>query len=337
VFREPQVYRIDHYLGKETVQNILVFRFANGIFEPLWNRNYIDRVEITAAERDGIEMRGQYYDGVGALRDMVQNHLLHLLSVIAMEPPSSFEPFAVRNEMVKVFQSLRPISNEAVDQCVVRGQYTKSKIEGQVITGYREEENVDPFSRTETYAALKVWVDNWRWGGVPFFIRTGKRLPTRVTEAVIYFKSTPHVLFAQEEGASRTINQLVLRIQPDEGILLNFGMKRPGAGFNVERVNMNFHYNDLADVPVPEAYERLLLDCMQGDTTLFARGDAVEACWRFLDPILQTWKENPKSRIFGYPAGSWGPSQTCELFNIPGTDWRYPCKNLVEDGLYCEL
>ncbi|MFQ5482883.1 MAG: glucose-6-phosphate dehydrogenase [Nitrospinaceae bacterium] len=337
VFREGQIYRIDHYLGKETVQNVLVFRFANGIFEPLWNRNYIDRVEITAAEWDGVEKRGLYYDGAGAMRDMVQNHLLHLLSVIAMEPPPSFQSHEVRNEMVKVFHSLRPIPAEDVDWRVVRGQYTKSKVKGNVIPGYRDEANIDPFSRTETYVALRVNVDNWRWGGVPFYIRTGKRLPTRVTEAVIYFKPTPHILFAHDGATGPMVNQLIMRIQPDEGILLMFGMKRPGVGFTVEKVNMNFRYSDLADIPVPDAYERLLLDCIQGDATLFARGDAVESCWRFVDPIIQCWQDDPECKVFGYPAGSWGPHQAQSLLEHPGADWRYPCKNLVEDGLYCEL
>ncbi len=337
VFREPQIYRIDHYLGKETVQNIIVFRFSNGIFEPLWNRNYISHIEITAAETVGVEKRGKYYDGAGALRDMVQNHLLQLLSVIAMEPPSSFESFAVRNETVKVLQSLREIQRNEVNDFVVRGQYTKSMVQENIIPGYRDEEHVPPFSRTETFVALKIFVDNWRWGGVPFYIRTGKRLPTRVTEVVIHFKKTPHRLFQLKDKHSTEPNQLILRIQPDEGILLNFGMKLPGAGFQVQKVNMDFHYSELSDSAVPEAYERLLLDSMLGDSTLFARGDAVEACWQFLDPILKEWKENPDDTIYGYPAGTWGPRQTSKLFDELGTDWHYPCKNLIEDGLFCEL
>ena len=337
VFREPQVYRIDHYLGKETVQNILVFRFSNGIFEPLWNRNYISHVEITAAETVGIEKRGKYYDQSGALRDMVQSHLMQILGVIAMEPPSTFESSAVRNEIVKVFHSLPAIHPNEVANFAVRGQYTKSKIQGEIIPGYRDEEHVDPFSRTETYIALKVFIENWRWGGVPFYIRTGKRLPTRVTEVVIHFKSTPHILFKQKDQHHTEPNQLILRIQPDEGILLNFGMKLPGAGFQVKKVSMDFHYSDLGDIPVPQAYERLLLDCMMGDSTLFARGDAVEACWGFVDPILREWQENPDDTIFGYPAGTWGPRQANLLFGVPGLDWHYPCKNLVEDALFCEL
>lgn len=337
VFRETQVYRIDHYLGKETVQNILVFRFSNGIFEPLWNRNYISHIEITAAETLGIEGRGGYYDSSGALRDMVQNHLMHIMGIIAMEPPSAFESFTVRNEIVKVFQSLRPIVPNEVDQFVVRGQYTKSQIDGAIVPGYREEGSVEPFSRTETFAAIKVFIENWRWGGVPFYIRTGKRLPTRVTEVVIHFKSTPHILFHHKDEHVSVPNQLILRVQPDEGILLNFGMKRPGSGFQVEKVNMDFHYSSLGGDGLPEAYERLLLDCMQGDSTLFARGDAVEACWRFLDPVLKEWEENPNDTIYGYPAGTWGPRQANKLFETPDQDWHYPCANLVEDGLFCEL
>lgn len=337
VFEERQIYRIDHYLGKETVQNILVFRFSNGIFEPLWNRNYISHIEITSAETVGVENRGKYYDGAGALRDMVQNHLLQVLSVIAMEPPSSFESFAVRNEKVKVFQSLRPIQKDKVKQMVVRGQYTKSQIQNKIIRSYRDEKHVDPFSRTETYIALKVFVENWRWGGIPFYIRTGKRLPTRVTEVVVHFKPTPHILFQHDDEPHTAPNQLIIRIQPDEGILLTFGMKQPGAGFQVEKVNMDFHYSEMGNPPVPDAYERLLLDCMWGDATLFARGDAVEACWQFIDPILQEWQENLDGTIYGYPAGTWGPRQASQLFDGPGTDWHYPCKNLVEDGLFCEL
>ncbi|CAI2717464.1 glucose-6-phosphate dehydrogenase [Nitrospina watsonii] len=337
VFREPQIYRIDHYLGKETVQNLLVFRFSNGIFEPLWNRNFVDHVEITASETVGVGTRGRYYDSSGALRDMVQNHLLQILGIIAMEPPPSFDSFSVRNETVKVFQSLKPIAEDEVDQYVVRGQYTKSQINGQIIPGYREEEHVDPFSRTETFAAMKVFIENWRWGGVPFYIRTGKRLPTRVTEVVIHFKRTPHILFQHKKDEQAVPNQLIIRIQPDEGILLNFGMKRPGTGFHVEKVSMDFHYSDLGDTSLADAYERLLLDCIQGDPTLFARGDAVESCWRFVDPILNRWQNNPDETIYGYPAGTWGPRQATHLLTQPGLDWHYPCRNLVEDGLFCEL
>ena len=337
VFHEDQIYRIDHYLGKETVQNFLVFRFANGIFEPLWNRNYIHHVEVTAAEDIGIENRGKYYETSGALRDMVQNHLLQVLGVIAMESPSSFDSTAVRNETIKVFQSLRKIRPEEVSQFIVRGQYTASVIDGKIIPGYRNEKDVFKVSRTETFAAMKVFVDNWRWGGVPFYIRAGKRLPTRVTEVVIHFKKTPHFLFSEESKHSAGANQLILRIQPNEGIVMKFGLKIPGSGYRIQNVNMDFHYSELADIRIPSAYERLLLDCMLGDPTLYARGDAVEACWKFVDPVLQEWKSNPELKVYGYPAGTWGPKEANTLFQEHGVEWRYPCKNLVDDDMICEF
>ncbi len=337
IFSENQIFRIDHYLGKETVQNTLALRFANGIFEPLWNRNYIHHVEITAAEHIGIENRGSYYDDSGALRDMVQNHLLQLVGLIAMESPPVFNADAVRNETVKVFQSLSPIKPEQVEKQVIRGQYVSSTIKGEKVPGYREEKNVKADSRTETFVALKFNIDNWRWGGVPFFIRTGKRQPTSVTEVVIHFKKTPHKLFRNQQTDYYEDNKLIIRIQPDEGILLKFGMKLPGAGFHLKEVGMDFHYSDLADVYLPDAYERLLLDCILGDATLYARADAVEACWKFITPILDAWKESPNIKIFGYPAGTWGPKEASDLFDEPNEDWRYPCKNLAHDGVYCEL
>ena len=336
-YEEDQLYRIDHYLGKETVQNIMVTRFSNGIFEPLWNRNYIHHVEITSAENIGVENRGGYYEDSGALRDMVQNHLLQVAGVIAMEPPPSFESNAIRNETLKVFQSLRPMTSADVERNVIRGQYGPATVRGEKIAGYREEKGVKKDSRTETFVALKMYIDNWRWGGVPFYIRTGKRLPTRVTEVVIHFKPTPHQLFGRGRAVNDSCNQLVIRIQPDEGILLKFGMKTPGSGYNVQTVNMDFHYSDLKNETLPAAYERLLHDCMTGDSTLFARADAVEACWSFVQPILDTWKENKKIKIFGYPAGTWGPEHADTLIEEPGVTWRYPCKNLSDDGLYCEL
>ncbi len=336
-FSEEQIYRIDHYLGKETVQNILALRFSNGIFEPLWNRNYIHHVEITGAEALGVEQRGGYYNRSGAVRDMVQNHLLQIAATIAMEPPAVFGADAVRNEKVKVFQALRSIRTEDVSKQVVRGQYTASTIRGEKVAAYREEKDVPPDSRTETFVALRFYIDNWRWGGVPFFIRSGKRLPTRVTEAVIHFNRTPHSLFADTHSVNEGDNQLIIRIQPDEGILLKFGMKRPGAGFNIEQVGMDFHYSDLGPIDIPEAYERLLLDCLNGDGTLYARADGVEACWKFIDPILNAWRENPDIPLYGYPAGTWGPQEANRLFDNPGEDWRYPCKNLTGDGEYCEL
>ncbi len=334
-FEEKQIYRIDHYLGKETVQNLLVMRFGNGIFEPLWNRNYIDHVEITSAESLGVEGRGGYYDGSGALRDMVQNHLLQMVGLTAMEPPSSMEADSLRNEVFKVFQSLRPIREEDVSKQVIRGQYVASHIRGELVPGYREESGVQPESRTETFAAIKFYIDNWRWGGVPFYIRTGKRLPTRVTEVVIHFKPTPHNLFRKEETCM-TGNQLIIRIQPDEGILLKFGLKEPGSGFQVKTVNMDFHYSDLRDVHVPPAYERLIHDAMTGDSTLYSRADAVEESWKFVAPILKAWEREPGQKIYGYPAGTWGPQQAESLIEN-SSGWRYPCKNLADDGEYCEL
>jgi glucose-6-phosphate 1-dehydrogenase len=333
---EDQIYRIDHYLGKETVQNVLVTRFTNGIFEPLWNRNYVDHIEITSAESIGVEKRGGYYEGSGALRDMIQNHLLQVVGLIAMEPPSSMQPDAIRNETVKVFQSLRPFKKSEISKSAIRGQYLAATIKGKEVKGYREEEGVDPHSRTETYAALKFYIDNWRWGGVPFYVRTGKYLPTRVSEAVIHFKPTPHSLFSRK-GAFESCNQLVIRIQPDEGILLKFGMKTPGAGFDVQNVNMDFHYSDLSHQRIPEAYERLLLDCMTGDSTLYARKDAVMANWEFLDPVLNAWENDPLIPVHGYPAGTWGPEKADDLIEGKGMTWRYPCKNLSDDGIYCEL
>jgi glucose-6-phosphate 1-dehydrogenase len=333
---EEQIFRIDHYLGKETVQNLLVTRFANGMFEPLWNRNYIDRIEITSAENLGVEQRGGYYDTSGALRDMVQNHMLQMVGLTAMEPPSSLDPNAIRNEILKVFQSLQPVREEDVPNQVIRGQYTGSLVRGECVVGYRHEKGVAIDSRTETYVAIKFFINNWRWGGVPFYMRTGKRLPTRVTEIVIHFKTTPHHLFKKESGKV-SANQLIIRIQPDEGILLKFDMKEPGAGFKVKNVNMDFHYKDLADTRIPSAYERLLHDVMLGDSTLFSRDDEVETAWKFLEPIQKAWSNNKAIKVFGYPAGTWGPEHANDLIEGEGLTWRYPCKNLTDDELYCEL
>ena len=335
-WQEHQLYRIDHYLGKETVQNLLVTRFSNGIFEPLWNRNYVHHVEITSAESIGVEKRGGYYESSGALRDMIQNHLLQIVGFIAMEPPSSMDSNSIRNEMVKVFQSIRPIKEDEVINSAIRGQYLAATIKGEKVSGYREEEGVDPNSKTETFAALKFYIDNWRWGGIPFYIRTGKHLPTKVTEAVIHFKPTPHYLFVQKD-ICEGCNQLVIRIQPDEGILLKFGMKVPGAGFEVQNVNMDFHYSDLSDQRIPTAYERLLHDCMLGDSTLYARDDAVMAAWKFLEPVINAWQNDPDIPVYGYPAGTWGPENADKLIEDPTMTWRYPCKNLSDDGVFCEL
>jgi len=336
LFAEEQIYRIDHYLGKETIQNLLVTRFSNGMFEPLWNRNYINYIEITSAESIGVENRGGYYDTAGALRDMVQNHLLQMVGLTAMESPSSMNADAIRNEILKVFQSFQPISEDEVEKYVIRGQYTASRVRGECLTGYRYEKGVDTNSRTETFVAIKFYINNWRWGGVPFYVRTGKRLPTRVTEIVIHFKPTPHFLFHVNDVNS-SANQLIIRIQPDEGILLKFGMKEPGAGFNVKNVSMDFHYSKLANIRVPSAYERLLNDVMLGDSTLYSRDDTVETAWKFLEPIQNVWANNPAIKIYGYPCGTWGPETANDLIEGKDLTWRYPCKNLADDGLYCEL
>ena len=336
VISEDQIFRIDHYLGKETVQNLLVMRFANGIFEPLWNRNYIHRVEITSAESIGVGSRGGYYDSAGALRDMLQNHLLQLTGMTAMEPPASMEPESIRNEIHKVLQSLQPIRETDVPKQVIRGQYTGSVIRGECINGYRFEKGVAQDSRTETFVAVKFFINNWRWGGVPFYIRTGKRMPAQVTEIVIYFKRTPHALFPRE-NENMTANQLIIRIQPDEGILLKFDMKEPGSGFNLKNVNMDFHYKDLTDIRIPSAYERLLFDVMQGDSTLFSRDDTIETAWKFIEPVQRAWVNNPSIKVYGYPAGTWGPERSGNIIDGCGLTWRYPCRNLIEDGTYCEL
>ncbi len=329
-FKEQQIYRIDHYLGKETVQNILVFRFANGMFEPLWNRNFIDYVEITAAESLGVEERGGYYDGSGAVRDMFQNHLLQVLAMVGMESPAAINADSIRDEVVKVMQSFRPLSDKDLKKNLVLGQYTYSTVRGEQLHGYREEHGVADDSRTETYVGMKMFIQNWRWNGVPFYVRTGKRLPTRVTEVVIHFKKTPHPMF--ETNAPE--NKLIIRIQPDEGILMSFGLKKPGAGFVAEKVSMDFHYGDLEKTDMLTAYERLLLDCMKGDATLFARTDAVKACWKFVQPILE-YKENP-DHLFGYAAGTWGPKEADELLRGDERRWHFPCKNLTSTD-FCEL
>ncbi len=329
-FEEHQIYRIDHYLGKETVQNLLVFRFANGMFEPLWSRNFIDYVEITGAELLGVEERGGYYDGSGALRDMFQNHLLQVLAMIAMEPPAAINADATRDEVVKVLQSLRPLSDHDLEHNLVLGQYTESEVRGDTLPGYRDENGVASESRTETYLGLKLQIENWRWSGVPFYVRTGKRLPTRVTEVVIHFRPTPHPVFSQNAPA----NKLIIRIQPDEGIVMNFGLKKPGAGFEAEDVSMDFRYQDLGETKLLSAYERLLLDALNGDATLFARSDAVLACWKFVAPILN-YKDGPMA-LYGYACGTWGPKEADALLERDGRRWRYPCKNLTNTH-YCEL
>ena len=317
-FEEHQIYRIDHYLGKETVQNLLVLRFSNGLFEPLWNRNYIDYVEITGAESIGVEERGGYYDGSGAMRDMFQNHLLQVLAMVAMEPPAIINADAMRDEVAKVLYCLHPLSNEDLKNNLVLGQYTAAEIDGEMAKGYLEEKGVPEDSNTETFMALKCEIDNWRWAGVPFYVRTGKRLPTRVTEVVIHFKTTPHPVFSQNAPE----NKLIIRVQPDEGISMRFGLKKPGAGFEAKEVSMDFRYADLADEQVLTAYERLLLDAMKGDATLFARTDAVHAAWKFVQPILD-YKETG-GRVHEYEAGTWGPVAAEKLIAKSGRVWRKP-------------
>ncbi|BBE94340.1 glucose-6-phosphate dehydrogenase [Haemophilus influenzae] len=317
-FEEHQIYRIDHYLGKETVQNLLVLRFSNGWFEPLWNRNFIDYVEITGAESIGVEERGGYYDGSGAMRDMFQNHLLQVLAMVAMEPPAIINANSMRDEVAKVMHSLRPLTAEDMEHNLVLGQYTAAQINGKMENGYLEEKGVPTDSRTETYISLRCEIENWRWAGVPFYVRTGKRLPARVTEVVIHFKTTPHPVFSQNAPE----NKLIIRIQPDEAISMRFGLKKPGAGFEAKEVSMDFRYADLAGTQVLTAYERLLLDAMKGDATLFARTDAVHAAWKFVQPILD-YKANG-GRIHEYEAGTWGPVAADKLIAKQGKVWRKP-------------
>jgi glucose-6-phosphate 1-dehydrogenase len=320
VFAEDQIFRIDHYLGKETVQNILVFRFANGIFEPVWNRNYVDHVQITAAEDIGIEGRGPFYEKAGALRDVIQNHVMELLSFVALEPPVSFEADAMRREKVKVWRSIQPI--HIMDS--VRGQYGPGKVGGKDVKGYRQEDRVDPNSATETYAALKVGIENWRWAGVPFYLRAGKRLAKRVTEITIQFKQPPQLLFKNQAGACRELqpNLIAMRIQPDEGISLRFGAKVPSPNMEVCPVNMNFSYAEAFGKSSANGYERLLLDAMLGDATLFAHRDGVEATWSLLTPVLDFWANNKPKDLPNYPAGTWGPKSADELLARDGRAWN---------------
>jgi len=321
VFNEDQVFRIDHYLGKETVQNILVFRFANGIFENVWNRNYIDHVEITAAESIGIEGRGPFYETAGALRDVVQNHVMELLSFVAMEPPISFAADAVRAEKVKVWKAVQPIHPADT----VRGQYGPGVVDGKPVVGYRQEDRVHPRSQTETYAALRLEIDNWRWAGVPFYIRAGKRLARRVTEISIQFKLPPQLLFKDAQGKGGEgirPNVLSMRIQPDEGITLQFGAKVPGPSMTISKVNMDFSYAQAFGKSSANGYERLLLDAMFGDATLFAHRDGVEATWALMTPILKAWANDPIRDFPNYAAGTWGPATSDAMMKGDGRKWR---------------
>jgi glucose-6-phosphate 1-dehydrogenase len=320
VFDEKQIYRIDHYLGKETVQNLLAFRFANSIFEPLWNRQYIDHIQITNAETLGVEGRGAYYEKAGALRDMIQNHVFQVTSLIAMEPPASLSANAVRDEKAKAMQSVRPLPKERIDDLTVRGQYGPGTVLGDTVPGYREEPGVDPNSSTETFVALKLFLDNWRWAGVPFYLRSGKRLQKHVTEIAIQFKEVPHRLFTDSDAPLQP-NVLIIRIQPNEGITLRFGAKLPGQAMRIREVNMDFRYGSSFGVKSPEAYERLLLDCMLGDSTLYARRDMVERGWEIVAPILEAWQK-PAADFPNYEAGSWGPSAAFALIERDGRRWR---------------
>src|ERR1700737_743488 len=306
VFDESQVYRIDHYLGKDTVQNLLVLRFSNGIFEPLWNRNYVDHVQITAGETLGVERRGGFYETTGALRDMIQSHVLQLTSLVAVEPPASFDATSVRNEKLKVLQSIRPFNLEMVAQAVVRGQYAPGQVAGKPVPGYRQEPGVSPISRTETFVAAKLLIDNWRWAGVPFYLRTGKRLAKRSTEIVIEFRRAPHMVFRERDLEP---NRLILNIQPDEGVSVSFVAKRPGTEMSIGNVTMDFSYLQAFGGGSRSAYATLLNDCLRGDATLFDRGDSVEAAWSLIEPILDVWSGAKTPTAPQYPAGTWGPKE----------------------------
>ncbi len=322
VFEEEQIYRIDHYLGKETVQNLLVFRFANGIFEPVWNRRYIDNVQIRVAEDIGVENRGAYYEEAGLVRDMIQNHVMSLLSLVAMEPPARFAGTSVRDEKVKVMRAIRPIALDRLDEFAVRSQYTEGWVEGHEVPAYRAEPHVDPHSTTETHAAFKLLIDNWRWAGVPFYIRSGKRMAKRASAITVVFREVP---FSPFEGISQDHiepNLLSLRIQPNEGINLRFSAKLPGTSLLIRPVNMDFGYGQAFGTRQPSAYETLLLDCMLGDSTLFNRADSVETSWELLDPVLQRWKELGEKGLAFYEAGSWGPPEIDRLIQQDGRRWE---------------
>ncbi len=323
VMREHQVYRIDHYLGKETVQNIMVFRFANGIFEPLWNRNHIDHIQITNAETIGVEGRGAYYQEAGALRDMIQNHLLQLLALVLMEPPIAMDAEATRDEKIKVLRCLKPLTPGTIDRYAVRGQYGAGFIVGAAVPGFREEDSVAPDAPTPTFAAIKLEVDNWRWAGVPIYIRSGKRLAKSVTEVAVHFKKAPHRLFSGDKcEAEQQENILVMQIQPEEGISLKFATKQPGPTTMVRWLNMDFKYGTAFGARTPTAYERLILDCLIGDPSLFARTDFVEASWQYIEPLLEHWDNQKPGDFPNYKAGSWGPKAADDLIGSTGHAWR---------------
>jgi glucose-6-phosphate 1-dehydrogenase len=324
VFDEDQIYRIDHYLGKETVQNLAVFRFGNGLFEPIWNRRYIDSVQITVAETVGVEGRGEFYDQTGALRDVVQNHGLQLMAVFAMEPPVEFAPEDLRDEKLKVLRAVKPMAIGDVAANVVRGQYVSGWVEGERVSSYRDAPEVPPDSETETFVALKLGIDSWRWAGVPFYIRTGKALPSRVTEIAVQFRRAPLALFSRAGVSQVDPNVLAIRVQPDEGILLRFGAKVPGQGLQIRTVNMDFRYGSSFAVDSPDAYETLLVDAMVGDNSLFTRDDEVDRAWEILDPVLRAWANGEGGPLHFYGAGSWGPPVADELLERDGRAWRKP-------------
>jgi glucose-6-phosphate 1-dehydrogenase len=320
IFHESQIFRIDHYLGKETVQNLIALRFGNAIFEPIWNRNHVDHIQITVAEDIGVEGRGRFYEEAGASRDIVQNHLLQLLMVTAMEPPVAFTADEVRDEKVKVLRALKPIGEEDIGNRTVRGQYGPGNFAGRPVSGYREEQNVSPTSNVETFVAMRLEIDNWRFAGVPIYIRAGKRLARRITEISVHFKQVPHVLLAQEAPVDPDV--LAIRIQPDEGIALRFVAKVPGPSMTLRPVTMDFRYGSAFGGSGPEAYERLILDAMLGDPTLFARADEVSAAWRFVTPILEAWASRPAPEFPNYAAGTWGPPEAFDLIERDGRVWR---------------
>ena len=320
-FAEHQVFRIDHYLGKETVQNILVLRFANSIFEPIWNQKYVDHVQITVAETVGVEGRGSYYEQAGALKDIVQNHMMHLVCLVAMEPPLSLDADAVRDEKVKVLRALRPIPPQCLPEGVVRAQYASGKVGGRTVPGYREEPDVAPDSAVETFVAMKTFIDNWRWAGVPFYLRTGKRMPVRVTEIAVHFKAIPRVLFGAPPRGPLPPNVLAMRIQPNEGISMRFEVKAPGHAMHIHPFQMDFGYVEAFRREPPEAYERLILDAALGDSTLFTRGDEVEAAWAFLEPVFTGCRQAPVRDLPAYAAGSWGPKEADDLLAADGREW----------------